>query len=88
MSDFKEIQDIARASLMADFFAVRIEEEGLFDKMQVMLAKISPATPVPVLDKIKASAVRSPDSNTFIEGIKEANLFTSLREILTKIKVS
>ena len=88
MSDFKEIQDIARASLMADFFAVRIEEEGLFDKLQVMLAKINPATPMPVLEKIKAIAVRSPDPNAFLEGIKEANLFPSLREILTKIKVS
>ena len=88
MSDFKKIQEIARSSLLADFFAVRIEEEELFDKLQVMLAKIKLPTPLPALDKIKAIAVRSPDPTAFIDGVKQANLFTSMRDILTKIKVT
>jgi len=88
MSDFQKIQQIARSSLLADFFAVRIEEEELFDKLQVMLAKIKLPTPLPALDQIKAIAVRSPDPTSFIDGVKQANLFTSLRDILSKIKVS
>ncbi len=88
MSDFKQIQEIARASLMADFFAVRIDEEGLFDKLKVMLAKIELNAPMPALDKIKAIAAASADHMAFIDAIKEANLFPTMRDILTKIRVS
>ena len=87
MSDFKTIQEIARASLMADFFAVRIEEEGLYSKLRALLVKIELPQPVSALDKLKAIATASPDSTTFIDAVKEANLFPSMREILTKIRV-
>lgn len=88
MSDFKAIQDIARASLMADFFAVRIDEEGLYDKLRVMLVKLELPQPVSALEKLKAIATASADITTFIDAVKEANLFPSMREILTKIRVS
>ena len=88
MSDFKKIQEIARASLMADFFAVRIEEEGLYDKLRVMVAKIELPTPPPALIRLKAIVAKSPDPTTFIDAIKEANLFTSMRDILTKVRIA
>ena len=87
MPDFKKVQEIARQSLMADFFAVRIDEEELYDTLQVMLAKIQLAQTVPALEKLKVIAAEAPDANAFIEAVKEKNLFTSMRDILTKIRV-
>lgn len=88
MSDFKKIQEIARQSLMADFFAVRIDEEGLYEKLRVMVNKIELAQKVPALEKLKAIVAEAPDANAFIDAVKEKNLFTSMREILTKIRIS
>ena len=87
MSDYQKIQEIARASLMADFFAVRIEEEGLYPKLQELVAKIKLKTAPPALTRLQNIAASSPDPNTFIDGIKERDLFPSMRDILTKIKV-
>jgi len=87
MADYKQIQQIARASLMADFFAVRIEEEDLYEDLRKMLVKIKLATPLPALDQLKAIAARSPDVTAFIEAVKQADLFTSMRDLLMKVKI-
>ena len=85
--DFQKVAEIARASLMPDFFAVRFEEEGLFDDLKTMLAKVTLPTPMAQLDRIKAIAAAAPNHTAFIDGIKEGDLWTTLREILTKVKV-
>lgn len=87
MADYKMIQDIARASLLADFFAVRIEEEGLYGDLQQLLAKIKLAQPLPALGKLQAMAAASADTNAFIEAVKQGDLFTSMRELLIKIRI-
>ncbi len=86
-SDFAKVQEIASSSLMADFFAVRLDEEKLFDAMRRLIAGIKPPKPVPALDKIKELSAAAPTATAFIEAIKKENLFPTLREILTKVKV-
>ena len=86
-ADFAKVQEIASSSLMADFFAVRIDEEKLFDALQRLVAGIKPPKPVPALDTIKQLSAAAPNANAFIEAIKKENLFPTLREILTKVKV-
>ncbi len=86
--DFAKIQEIARASLMPDFFAVRIDEEGLFDGLKQLIAKIKLQGAHPQLDRIKQASAAAPNANAFIEAIKRENLFTILREILTQMKVT
>ncbi len=86
MPDYKQVQDIARASLMADFFSVRIEEEGLYDDLKKMLEAIQFPTPVPAMDRIKAVAARAENAQAFIDGVKETDDFTTLRDVLMKVK--
>jgi len=86
--DFAKIQEIARSSLMPDFFAVRIDEEGLFDGLKQLIAKIKLAAPHPQLERIKQTSAAATSATAFIEAIKKENLFTTLREILTKIQVA
>jgi len=86
-SDFAQVQEIARSSLMADFFAVRIDEEKLFDTLKLLNAGIKLSRPVPPIDKIKQACAAAPTAAAFIEAIKKENLFPTLREVLTKIKV-
>ena len=86
-ADFQKIREIASASLLADFFAVRIEEEELFGKFRELMAKINLPRPLPQLDRIKQVLADSPDVNTFIEEVKRLNLWTVLRDILSKIRV-
>jgi hypothetical protein len=85
--DFAKVQEIARSSLMADFFAVRIDEEKLFDTLKLLIAGIKLGKPLPPVDTIKQLIAAAPNAAAFIEGIKKENLFPTLREILTKIKV-
>jgi hypothetical protein len=86
--EFAKIQEIARASLMPDFFAVRIDEEGLFDGLRQLIARIKLPSPHAQLDRIKQISAAASSATTFIEPIKRENLFTTLREILTKIQVA
>ena len=86
--DFAKIQQIASSSLMPDFFAVRIDEEGLFDGLKHMIAKIKLSAPHPQFDRIKQMSAAAPTATAFIEAIKQENLFTTLRELLTKIHVA
>ena len=73
---------------MPDFFAVRIEEEKLFGKMQEMIAKISFPKPMAQLDAIKQIAAASPDATSFTKTINERKLWATLRELLSKVRVS
>jgi hypothetical protein len=86
--DVAKIHDVARASLMPDFFAVRIDEEGLFDGLRQLIAKLKLAVPHPQFDRIKQISAAAPDSTAFIEAIKREGLFVTLRDILTKIPVT
>jgi hypothetical protein len=86
-SEFAKVQEIASSSLMADFFAVRIDEEKLFEPMKQLIGGIKPPKPLPPLDKIKQAAAAAATAAAFIDAIKKENLFPTLREILTKIKV-
>jgi hypothetical protein len=85
--DFAKIQEVASASLMPDFFAVRIDEEGLFDGLKQMLARIKLAGPHPQFQRIQQIGAAAPNATAFIEAIKQENLFTTMREILTKIQL-
>lgn len=86
--DVAKIHEVARASLMPDFFAVRIDEEGLYDGLKQLIAKLKLAVPHPQFDRIKQISAAAPDSTAFIEAIKREGLFVSLRDILTKISVA
>jgi hypothetical protein len=86
--DIAKIHDVARASLMPDFFAVRIDEEGLFDGLKQLIAKIKLAAQHPQFDRIQHLSAAAPDATAFIEAIKRENLFVTLRDILTKIPVT
>jgi hypothetical protein len=86
--DLAKIHEVARASLMPDFFAVRIDEEGLFDGLQQLIAKLKLAVPHPQFDRIKQISAAAPDHITFIDAIKREGLFVTLRDILTKIPVA
>ena len=87
-NEYEQIREIASASLMADFFAVRIEEEGLFGKLQELLAKIKIPQPLPQLDRIKQVAATASDPTTFIDAVKAQNLWTTLRDVLSKVRVA
>jgi hypothetical protein len=87
MSDFQKIREIASASLLPDFFAVRIEEEELFDTFKEMVAKIKLPKPLPQLDSIQRLLAAATDVNAFIEEVKRHNLWTMLRDILSKVRV-
>jgi hypothetical protein len=87
MADYRQVQEIARASLMADFFAVRIEEEGLYDDLRAMLANLQLPAPVPAMDRIKEIASSSADATAFIEAIKQADLFPTMRDILMRVRI-
>jgi hypothetical protein len=86
--DVAKIHEVARASLMPDFFAVRIDEEGLYDGLKQLIAKLRLAVPHPQFDRIKQISAAAPDSTAFIEAIKREGLFAPLRDILTKIPVA
>lgn len=85
-TEFQKIKEIASASLMPDFFAVRIDEEGLYDKLQELIRKLKLPQPMPQLDRIKQVAAASADCTAFIENIKTHNLWTSLRGFLSKLR--
>ncbi len=86
--DLAKIHEVARASLMPDFFAVRIDEEGLFEGLRQLIAKIKLAAPNPPFDRIKQISAASSDATTFIEAIKRENLFVPMRDVLTMIPVT
>ena len=86
--DLAKIHDVARASLVPDFFAVRIDEEGLFDGLKQLIARIELKAPHVQFDRIKLISATASDATAFIEAIKREGLFVTLRDILTKIPVT
>jgi hypothetical protein len=86
-TDFEKVSEIARQSLMPDFFAVRIEEEGLFEQMKLMIAKLRFPTPLPALDRIREIAAAAATPIEFVDGVKAQNLWSTMRDILSKVKV-
>ena len=72
---------------MADFFAVRIEEEGLYDDLKTLLTTLQLPTPLPALERLKGIAAGAPDCNTFIEGVKAGDMFPTMRDLLTKVRL-
>jgi hypothetical protein len=86
-TDFQTIKEIARASLMPDFFGVRIQEEGLFPQLQQLIAKIRLPKPVPQLQRIQQIAAASTDPIAFVDAIKAQNLWTTLREVLSRLTI-
>lgn len=86
--DLATIHDVARASLVPDFFAVRIDEEGLFDGLKQLIAKIELKAPHLQFDRIKQISATASDVTAFIEAIKREGLFVTLRDIITKIPVT
>jgi hypothetical protein len=86
--DLATIHDVARASMVPDFFAVRIDEEGLFDGLKQLIARIELKAPHLQFDRIKQIGATASDATAFIEAIKREGLFVTLRDILTKIPVT
>jgi len=86
--DYAKIQEIARASLMPDFFGVRIDEEGLFAGLKQLIAGIKLPKPLPQLERIKVMSAAASSATDFIEAVKRENLFATLREILSKVQVT
>ena len=82
LTKLDEIRDIARAALMPDFFAVRIEEEHLFGELQQVIARIKSPTPLKSLERMKSLAAAATTAAGFVDGLKEANLWGKLRDIL------
>ena len=88
MPDYKHVQEIARASLMADFFAVRIDEEELYSDLQSMLRALQLPETNPALEKLKVIAADAADATAFIDAVKEADLFPTMREIITRVRLA
>ena len=86
--DLAQIHDVARASLVPDFFAVCIEEEGLFDELKQLIARIKLTAPHLQFDRIRQISAAASDATAFIEAIKREDLFVTLRDIITKIQVT
>jgi hypothetical protein len=86
-TDFKEVKKLARESLMPDYFAVRIDEEGLWNTLQELLSRIRPQPPVASIDRMKQVAKESSTANDFIEKLKEENLWTRFRDLVSKLPI-
>ena len=84
-TEYKQVKQLAKESLMADFFAVRIEEEGLWPKLQELLTRIQ--MPSPHLPAVKTMAKESTSANEFIDKVKEANKWDWLRNMLVRLNL-
>ena len=84
---FKDIQRIAISSLMPDFFAVRIDEDGHFDKLKELIVKIKLPTPLPQLEQIKEISLGATTATEFMDGLKAKGLWNTFKEIITNINV-
>lgn len=86
-TDFEKIKEIARASLMPDFFAVRIDEEGLWTKLQQLVSKIQTPTPNPSIERIKQVTREAPTCDGLIAKMKEEDLWMTLKELITRVRL-
>ena len=86
-TDLDTIKGIAKESLMPDFFAARIDEEGLWNPLRQLLSGIQPAAPNATIDKIKRIASEAATASDFIEKIKAVNLWLAFKELVVRIQV-
>ena len=84
-AEYKKIKQLAKESLMADFFAVRIDEESLGDKLKELILRIqldsAPATAV------KQMAKATSTTTEFIDQVKQANKWDWLRNLLVRLNL-
>jgi hypothetical protein len=86
-NDIDTIKEIARASLMPDFFAVRIDEEKLFPLLKQLIAKLKLPSPLPKFEKIRGISATSSTPTEFIDAVKAQNLWSVLRDVLTQVQI-
>jgi hypothetical protein len=86
-TEIQTIKDIARQSLMADFFGARVDEEGLWKNLQQLLAGIRSPGPNTPLDRIKQAAAKAGSTVQFIDAIKDVNLWPPLKELINRVQV-
>lgn len=87
-TELETIKDIAKASLMADFFAARVDEEGLWSRLRLLLSGVQPTAPSTTIGKIQRLAVESATAADFIEKIKAVKLWHELKELVLRIQVA
>ena len=84
-AEYKQVKQIAKESLMADFFAVRIEEEGLWAKLQELLTRIQMQSPH--IASVKTMAKEAANAVEFIEKVKQDNKWDWLRNMLVRLNL-
>jgi hypothetical protein len=86
-TELETIRGIARQSLMPDFFAVMVEEEGLWNSLRQLLSGIQGAARGSALDKIITIAGEAKSAGDFMEKIKAVNLWLPFKELVTHLQV-
>jgi hypothetical protein len=86
-TDLETIKEIARASLMPDFFGARIDEEGLWSPLGQLLSGLRPAARSPTVEKLKQIAGHAVSASDFIEKVKAARLWDAFKELVLRIQV-
>ncbi len=84
-AEYKQIKQIAKESLMADFFAVRVDEEELWAKLQELLTRIQ--LPSPHIAGVKQMAKDSTTATEFIDKVKQDNKWDWLRNMFLRLNL-
>ncbi len=71
---------------MPDFFGARIDEEGLWGTLRQLIAGIQ-SRPDATIDSIKRVAAQTATAGDFIEKVKAAKLWSSLKEIVARLEL-
>jgi len=87
-NELETIRQIAKASLMPDFFGARIDEEGLWPLLRQLLAGIQPAASGGTIDTFKRIAGGAATATDFIEKVKGAKLWPELKELVIRIQTT
>jgi hypothetical protein len=86
VNELQQIQEIARASLMPDFFGVRIDEEQLYGALRQVIAKTRLSTPSRRFTRLQQIAATSTTASALIEVLKKENLWSMLRDFLSALR--
>jgi hypothetical protein len=86
-TDIETIKEIAKGSLMPDFFGVRVDEEGLWSPLRQLLTGLKLAAPNAAIDRIKRIASEATTASDFIEKVKAANLWMAVKELVQRVQV-
>jgi len=86
-TDNETLREIARQSLLPDFFAARVDEEGLWSPLQQTLSRIQQSPPNAIIEKVKVIASQAASASDFIEKIKSAKLWLELKELVARVRV-